>query len=269
MRRPWIALGREPGDGFGMGIIVGRPRQGGFTLVELLVVVAIIAILASLFLPTLAGAKERGKRTHCLSTQRQFVLATMLYAGDEDQRLPVGGNENLNKLDTHTPILSNETKTNVLRYAASLRTLDCPSLAGWMNRKEGWRDHDTFGIAIGYHYFGGHPATPWAAIEGTNQWISPQKTSESPTMPLLADLNVYCYSFRRILGPHSANGPIVKDEGYFDATPSANSQTPLHIGAKGGNIALLDGSAAWKPIQKMKAYRASHLWEGDGAFGLW
>lgn len=41
------------------------------------------------------------------------------------------------------------------------------------------------------------------------------------------------------------------------------------IGVQGGNVGLLDGSPCWKPIKQMKPHRASHLWEADGAFGLW
>ena len=106
-----------------------RSRSAAFTLIELLVVIAIIAILSSLLLPALSSAKERARRASCLNTVRQFILATHLYANDNDQRLPPGGTDNNNKDDTHTPILSSQTKTNLLHYAAQLKSLDCPNLA--------------------------------------------------------------------------------------------------------------------------------------------
>ncbi|MBX3746765.1 MAG: type II secretion system protein [Verrucomicrobiae bacterium] len=241
-----------------------------FTLVELLVTIAIIGILASMLLPALANARERARRTACLNLQRQFVLAAHLYAGDHEDRLPPGGTDNSNPNDTHTPILSHASKTNLLRYAGDLRSLDCPNLTRWMERREGWRLHDDYGIAIAYHYLGGHPGTPWDAVPGsTNRWTSPQKSGDDPTLVLVADLNVYCPSFQRILAPHGARGPIVREEDHFDQDDRLFDQTPADIGGRGGNVALLDGSAAWRPMSRMRAYRASHLWGADGAFGVW
>jgi prepilin-type N-terminal cleavage/methylation domain-containing protein len=242
----------------------------GFTLIELLVVIAIIAILAGLLLPALSNAKERSKRVSCLNNQRQFLIAVHLYAGDNDEKLPAGGTDNKNQQDTHTPVFSTEMKTNILRYASELKSLDCPNLAPWMEKREGWRIQEDYGIAVGYHYLAGHPGTPWDPVPGTtNQWISPQKSDDNPTLPILADLNIYAYSFQRILAPHTSRGPIVKDEAYFNANDNAYQQKPPDIGAQGGNVGLLDGSSSWRDIKRMKIYRASHLWDNDGAFGYW
>jgi prepilin-type N-terminal cleavage/methylation domain-containing protein len=68
---------------------VGRPVPG-FTLIELLVVIAIIAVLAALLLPSLASAKDRGKRAACLSNLRQIGVAIENYALDHDDRAPYG-----------------------------------------------------------------------------------------------------------------------------------------------------------------------------------
>lgn len=254
---------KEPGS---------RPSRSfqAFTLIELLVVVAIIGLLASLLLPSLAAAKERARHASCLNNMRQFILAAHIYAGDFLDNLPRGDTDNRNKDDTHTPILSNATRSNMLQYAGLIKVLDCPNLQKSFEKDEGWRVHPDYGIAIGYHYLGGHANTPWPAVAGTtNTWISPQKTAEDPTLVLVADLNVYAYSFQRILAPHSARGPIIRDEQYFESHPEAYQQTPESIGAKGGNVGRLDGSVAWKNVSQMKSYRGSQLWDADGCFGLW
>src|SRR5882724_12147558 len=59
-------------------------RQG-FNLIELLAVVAIIAILAGLVLPAISRAKDQVRRTQCINNQRQLLLAWTLYQGDNNE----------------------------------------------------------------------------------------------------------------------------------------------------------------------------------------
>jgi len=65
-------------------------RRRGFTLVELLVVIGIIALLISILLPTLARARESAKRTQCLSNLRQLGNAFQLYAITYKDGMPIG-----------------------------------------------------------------------------------------------------------------------------------------------------------------------------------
>ncbi|MCB1125029.1 MAG: DUF1559 domain-containing protein [Verrucomicrobiae bacterium] len=66
------------------------PTRAGFTLVELLVVVAVLGVLAAMLLPALASAKEAGRRAACVSNLRQIGIALHAYASDAGDRIPYG-----------------------------------------------------------------------------------------------------------------------------------------------------------------------------------
>ncbi len=90
-----------------------KPNKA-FSLIELLVVTAIIALLAGLLLPALSRSKEAGRRTSCLANLRQLHLSITLYAEDHDGFYP-GQSE------------TRRWPSQLQAYYQSDRILRCPS----------------------------------------------------------------------------------------------------------------------------------------------
>lgn len=67
-----------------------------FTLLELLIVIAVIMILTGVLLPALVKARERGRRAACMGSLKQLCTATMVYVSDHDEALFLAVTNNYN-----------------------------------------------------------------------------------------------------------------------------------------------------------------------------
>ena len=70
-------------------------KAGGFTLIELMIVIAVIMILAAVLLPQFAVARERARKASCVSNQRNLENAVAMWATDNPMPVYVGGKFNV------------------------------------------------------------------------------------------------------------------------------------------------------------------------------
>jgi prepilin-type processing-associated H-X9-DG protein/prepilin-type N-terminal cleavage/methylation domain-containing protein len=133
-------------------------RRVGFTLVELLVVVSVIALLIAILLPSLKAARESAKKTVCSSHMRQLATAAVEYTADNDDWL--------NALEDTVQLPSGEEVEPTYRVYLSLyihakpELFDCPS-----ERVALYAD----GISASDASYAGITLTPdedWASIYG-------------------------------------------------------------------------------------------------------
>lgn len=113
-----------------------------FTLVEMLVVIAIIGILAALLLTAISKAKERARATWCMSNSKQLGLAATMYAQDNNTFLPYNNDQSytnswitvghLQRMDWTTQSLNTNTDNLVKDYDAFGNRLSL--LGGYLGR---------------------------------------------------------------------------------------------------------------------------------------
>jgi len=97
-------------------------RRSAFTLVEVLVVVAVLAALTGLLIPVSRNLVAQGQTTQCLQNLRQIGTALQLYLGENQMRMPVMEAGRADKSE-EVPVLD----TVLAPYLDDLRVFSCPS----------------------------------------------------------------------------------------------------------------------------------------------
>ena len=190
--------------------IASSPRACGFTLVELLVVISIIAVLAAMLLPTINLVRTAATTTKCVSNIRQLALGAVAFSGDNEGALPLAGTS-----WAYTNWVYNLGNGRWMQsldpYISDYRIFNCPASAklfpnaaivnqltsGWIQR--GWASAGTVCCyAYNTAHWGRYPdMTPAPGgpmtINSVQTWLTnPSKTYTSPNFtamncPLFTD----------------------------------------------------------------------------------
>ncbi len=232
------------------GII--RRKPGGFTIVELLVVLAVLAVVMVIILKAGTSTKEHSKRNQCLSNLKQIGSLMTSYAHDNNDLFYPSKHASTNDTDGFVPnALEKVSEANVALFGLK-RTAETPSIWACPNRPGlpvfekdlNNRVRNLNQWVIGYSYFGG--VTNWFNQAFTNSIPSrsPVRLSDSkPDWVLAAD------SVLRVNGKwdDAAEGQRPRPI-YWNLPPHHGSGSKLPTG---GNELFADGSAKWISFDKM------------------
>lgn len=166
-------------------------KKNCFTLIELLIVIAIIAILSAMLLPTLNAAREKGKRAACGSNLKQIGFGLLSYANDYNGWFPVavsGG--------TVYPIYSNKYPYSwrynapllCPGYIASGKIFFCPSSRDTVTFESSWTP--------------GRYGSDYFQYFGSSKNKAPRTNRDKPQSTLVTDKSMVSWETDTVFSNH-------------------------------------------------------------------
>lgn len=229
--------------------------QQAFTLVELLVVVAIIAIVAGILFPVFARARENARRISCLSNLKQIGMATLQYNQDFDERMPLtlmdsffnGGTMHTTWVETTQP------------YLKSMQVFRCPDDddSSWTTPYSVWDDGTTTTTPPLINRFSSYQVNAYLINWGFSSMpyshlsslVSPSKViylAEAGEKRVLDHYSPMCWS--------SPVDPSICSDGIthgWDSAKGEPTELAVHRHLDGSNYLYADGHAKWQKFSSV------------------
>jgi len=226
-------------------------RQRGFTLVELLAVLAVVALLISVRLPALARATDQTKRAQCAANLGQFTLAMHIFANENDDRLP---NSSAGYWAWDVPFA---VGTFVESTGSKWTVMYCPGTAPRFSETDNFNFYNY--APPSYRVLGyadTFPGSTTVAATNLNPTLTPVPVPVgfgiSPT-PLASQRVLLADATISLPGQ---NNPAARFTYNYDNIQGGYALTHLspHLTARfpvGGNVGILDGHVEWRKFSDM------------------
>jgi prepilin-type N-terminal cleavage/methylation domain-containing protein/prepilin-type processing-associated H-X9-DG protein len=233
-----------------------RRKRDAFTLTELIVTLAVLALLILIRVSAMASATNQTKRGQCAANLRQFTLAMHIYAGENGDRLP---SASVTFWAFDAPV---EAGTFVEATGSKWTVMYCPGTAPRFSETDNWNLYNFSASFRTLGYANTFPNNSGISSSNINATLTPARgpigfgvatTPLASERVLLADATIslpgqnspaqrYTYNYVSLQGGYAVPHVSAHLDGRFPA---------------GGNLAMLDGHVEWRKFEDMTARTSS------------